>query len=85
MAARRIVKAFYVLLPLQQGCRKAKLRSILRHDSTGIFFNLDRRIFVEICVSLHRSRQKVSSSENYFKHVSYIKGFPVSSAFFLHC
>lgn len=70
MALRRIPKTFYVVLPLATKILKGKASSYT-HDSTGIFFNLDRKDFptkfVCHCIETYLENFLPDEKESYFE------------------
>lgn len=69
MALRRIPKTFYVVLPL--ATRMKGKASSYTHDSTGIFFNLDRKDFptkfVCHCIETYLENFSSDEKESYFE------------------
>lgn len=70
MVLRRIPKTFYVVLPLATRILKGKASSYT-HDSTGIFFNLDRKDFptkfVCHCIETYPKNFSPYEKESYFE------------------
>lgn len=84
MASRRIPKTFYVVLPLATRILKGKASSYT-HDSTGIFFNLDRKDFptkfVCHCIETYPENFSPDEKESYFPTETFITRSKFFSSF----